>query len=284
MASAADLQATLDDLGLGFLFSVLQGTVTDPNVDVTDVNSVGRAIDADPVAKESLKQRFSGNQGRVAAGLQPLKPAEYIALEKQYVDVLRMRGMPVGFYDTQADLAKLIAGSVSPIEFSNRIDQGYRAAMNAPQNVKQQLTEMYNITDADLAAYYLDPTRSVDVIGKAKTAERFGQQIQAAQISAQAQQQANIQLGVTTAEELAAQGVSAAEAAQGFTNIALQQELYQPVGTEQAVTQEQQVAGEFGPAAARQAIAERRRRRQAGFEAGGGFATGQAGNVGLTTA
>lgn len=284
MATAADLQRTLSTLGLDFLFPVIQGIVADPNVDVKDVDAVSNAIDANPAAKESIKKRFAGNEGRVAAGLQPLKPAEYIALEREYVDTLRRSGLPVGFYDQPDDLAKLIAGSVSPVELMNRVNQGYKAAVNAPQNVKQQLTELYGITDADLAAYYLDPTRAVDVMGRRKTADLFGRQIESARIAAEAQTQAGMQLTAGTAEQLAAQGISASEAAQGFTNVATQQELYQGIGQEQTIGTEQQIAGEFGPAAARKAIAERRRRRTAAFEAGGSLATTTTGVSGLMTA
>jgi hypothetical protein len=85
-----------------------------------------------------------------------------------------------------------------------------------------------------------------------------------------------IQLGMGTAEELAAQGITAAEAQQGFGQIGTQQELFNPLQGEQAITQEQQISGTFGTnAEARKAIAARRRSRQAAFETGGGFATTQ---------
>lgn len=290
MASPTELRANLDKFGLGFLFDVLNKAVLDPNVDVTDENQLVNAINSNPDAKAALDQRFIGNQYRAKAGLKTLKPSEYLALEQQYVNVLENNGMPAGFYDTPEDLGKLMSGVVSPIEFQNRIQDGYKAAMQAPQVVKDQLRQLYGVNESDLAAYFLDPTRAQDAMGRQKTSDLFRRQIQAAQVSAQAQQQAGMNLGVQTAEDLAAAGVTADTAQQGFQQISQSQEVFQATAAEQAVgeqsiTAQEQVAGTFGTqAAARQKIAERRRRRAAEFEAGGGLSTTQTGVTGLRTA
>lgn len=289
MATAADLQSTLDNLGLGFLFPVLNTLVTDPSYDVTDVDQVSRFIENDPTSQDQMKKRFSGNQARIAAGLQPYKPSEYIAAEKAYIQRLKDNGMPLGFYDTQEDLAKLIGNDVSAAEFDARLQRGYMAAQNAPQAVKRQLQDLYGVSEADMAAYYLDPTRAVDVMGRKKSSTLYARQLEAAQIAAQGKQQANIQLGAMTAEELAAGGISAAQAQQGFAEIGATQELFKATtgemaAGEQTISTEQQVAGVFGTnAQARQAIAERKRRRQAAFEGSTGFEAGQAGAAGLRT-
>ena len=278
MATAADLQRTLDSLGLGFLFSALNSLVTDPTVDANDVDSVGKYIEQspDPTVKQAIKQRFIGNEGRVKAGLQPLNPKEYIQAEQTYVSRLKQNGMPQGFYDQPADLAKLIAGNVDAVEFNNRIQQGYVAAQSASSAVKQQLKDLYGVSDADMAAYFLDPTRATDVIGRAKNATLFNRQIEAARIAAQGQTQAGINLGLGAAEELAAQNVSEAAAQQGFAEISAQQELYNPLAGEQAISQTQQIGAALGTnAEARKAVAARKRSRQAAFETGGGFATTQ---------
>lgn len=289
MATAADLQKTLDALGLGFLFNLLNRLVQDPSVDAADEDSVSRYIETDTVSQDAIKKRFSGNQARVAAGMDPLKPSEYINLEKQYLARLKDNGMPVGFYDSQEDLAKLVGGDVSPVEFDARIQRGYQAAMNAPQSVKQQLNNLYGITDSDLAAYYLDPTKTEDILGRKKSSTLFARQLEAANIANQAQAQANINLGAMTAEELAAQGVSPSVAQQRFAEIGMSQELFQTTTAEaaageQAIGQAEQIAGTFGTnAAARQKITERRRKRAAAFEAGGGLTTTQTGVTGLRT-
>lgn len=284
MATAADLQATLNQLGLGFLFDLLSSAVEDPTVDVTNPDVIGRLIETTPNVQQAYKERFKGNEERVRNGLRPFKPSEYIRAEQQYIDRLRENGLPIGFYDQPDDLARYIGSDVSPVELDQRINRGFKAAQNAPQSVRNQLKNLYGVDDAEMAAYFLDPTRATDLIGRKKSAELFSRQVQAAQVAAQAQQQANIQLGMQTAEELAAEGIGTEQALAGFSTIAAQQELYQGLGQEQALTQEEQIAGQFGPAAARQAIASRRKRRVAAFEAGGGFATTQQGVTGLTTA
>lgn len=286
MSTPADLKTSLDQLGLGFLFPLLDALVKDPSVDAKDIDAVGKYIQQSPDSniQNSIKQRFIGNEGRVAAGRQPLTPKEYIQAEQTYVDRLKRNGMPQGFYDQPADLAKLIAGNVDAIEFDNRIQQGYKAALAAPQSVKQQLQDLYGVTDSDMAAYFLDPTRAKDVMGREKNATLFNRQIEAARISAQGQTQAGIQLGVSTAEDLAAQGISEARAQEAFTEIGAQQELYNPLQGEQAITQAEQIGGVLGTnAAARQAIAKRRASRVASFQTGGGFTTGQTGTSSLGT-
>jgi hypothetical protein len=277
MSSPAELQKTLDGLGLGFLFPILNRIVTDPSIDSNDEDAVAKYIEADTTSQDAIKKRFVGNEGRVKAGLQPLTPKQYIAAEQTYADTLKNNGLPQGFYDQPDDFQKLIAGNVSAVEFNNRIQQGYMAAKSAPQAVKDQLSNLYGITDQDLAAYFLDPTKATDVIkAKEKNAFTFNRQIQAAQISAQGKTQAGIQLGMGTAEELAAQGITADQAQQGFQQIGTTQELYNPLQGEQVITQEQQIAGTFGTnAEARKAITARKRSRQAAFETGGGFATTQ---------
>jgi hypothetical protein len=278
MSTPADLQSSLDKLGLGFLFTFLNDLIADPNIDKTDVDAVGRYIDTSPDTKiqSAIKERFIGNEGRVKAGFQPLKPNEYIQAEQSYIDRLKNNGLPQGFYDQPKDLAKLIAGTVSPIEFENRIQQGYLAAQAAPQSVKNQLQSLYGVTESDMAAYFLDPTRAEDVMGRKKSANLFAQAQRAAEIAAQAQTQANIQVSRLTAEELGAQGITTSAAQAGFAEIGAQQELYNPLMGEQAITQEQQIGAALNTnAEARKAVANRRRSRQAAFETGGGFASTQ---------
>lgn len=223
------------------------------------------------------KERFKGNEARIKAGLPALDPGTYIATENALRQTLRASGLPRGFYDTETQLRQFIEQDISPNELSARVNEGYRAALNAPQQVRDELQQLYGLTESDLAAYYLDPTVAVDVL-RTRT--------QAAQIAAQARQQTGSGLLAQQAEELARQGVTEAQAREGFGVIAQQQGLFEAqMAGEQAVSREEQISGTFGTsAAAQQRIATRRRRRQAEFEAGGGFAAGQGGVIGLQTA
>jgi hypothetical protein len=284
MASAADLQRTLDSLGLGFLFDILSRANIDPTIDVNNKDQLSTFIDTSPDAQALIKERFKGNDLRVANGLRPLKPSEYIEQEQSYILRLQNSGMPIGFYDSPDDLAKLIGGDVAPTEFDSRLRQGYQAAMNAPQSVKQQLQSIYGVTESDLAAYFLDPTKATDIIGRKKNANLFGRQIQAAEIAAQGQSQAGLQLGLQTAEDLAAQGVSTAVAQTGFAKIRDEQQLFTGSVNETDIGVAEQISGTFSTnAEARKKIEERRQKRVAGFKGGGSAVATQAGNVGLGT-
>lgn len=284
MATAADLRRTLNQLNLGFLFDILNRANIDPTIDVSDQNQLANYIDANPDAQSYMKERFKGNEYRVAAGMRPLKPTEYIEQEQSYLSRLRENGMPVGFYDSPEDLAKLIGGDVGVTEFDARIKQGYQAAMKAPQAVRQQLQNLYGVTDSELASYFLDPTRATDIMGRKKSASLFGRQIEASQIAAQGQVQAGMRLNAQTAEELAAQGVTADTAETGFRQLNEQQQLFQTNIGEEEISQEQQISGTFGTnAQARQAIANRRRQRRASFESGGSLGVAQTGVTGLGT-
>lgn len=288
MATAADLKKKLDSLNLGFLYDLLEKKLLpDTTIDINDTDQISAAIEADPVTKKAYDDRFVGNQYRIDNGMAALKPSEYIRAEQDYIATLRATGMPLGFYDQPTDLAKFIGSDISVRELEGRIIGGYRAAQQADVGTKQELQRLYGITEADLASYYLDPTRATSaVLAKKKDAALFQQQIGSAGISAQAQAQAGITLTAQQSEELQAQGITAAAARQGFGAIAQQQGLFEAqMAGETQISQAEQIGAALGTSAqAAQRVATRRRRRQAEFEAGGGFATGQRGIAGLGTA
>jgi hypothetical protein len=180
--------------------------------------------------------------------------------------------MPAGFYDDPTDFQQLIANDVSPEELQGRIDQGYQAVKNASPTVIAEFKRLYGVNEGDLAAYFIDPQRARPTFDRYE-AQR---QAQAAAVSSQAQIQAGIALTAQESESLVRSGITEAQSQAGFEQISAQQELFNPLQGEQAISQEQQIAGTFGTnAQARQAIATRKRSRQAAFETGGGFATSQ---------
>jgi len=243
-----------------------------------DINDIGKKLSE----TDAFKKRFPANELLKQRGQQQFTVLQYLQLEGDFKRTLQSRGMPTGFYDDPTDFENWIATDTSPDEVAARIDQGYQAVRNAPKNVVAEFQRLYGATEGDLAAYFIDPQRARPLFDRYE-AER---QARAAQISAQAQQQAQMQLDVQQSEALARAGITAEQAQAGFSQISQQEQLFQAqmVG-EQAVSQEQQIAGTFGTnAEARKAIEARRRRRQAAFETGGGFAgQGQASATGLTT-
>ena len=224
-----------------------------------------------------LKTRFSANQTRKNNGLPPLPLTQILELENSYTTVLQAAGMPPGFYDDPAtDFQGFIARNTSPAEIKRRVDEGYTAVKNADPEVTKQFFELYGITKGELAAYFLDPTRQETSITKS---------MESATIAAEGRRAAGIQLDTSQAEQLQQAGVTSATARTGFGNIAAQQELFNPLQGEQAISQTEQVGGTFGTnTAAAQRIAQRKRQRLAEFETGGGFArTNQFATEGLRT-
>jgi len=243
-----------------------------------DINSIGVKLAETP----EFQARFPANKILKDQGKQQYSVLQYLQLESSYRNTLQSRGMPAGFYDQPADFQNFIAQDVSPDELGARIDLGYQAVRNAPQNVVNEFKRLYGASEGDLAAYFIDPDRARPTFDRYE-AER---QARAAQISAQAQQQAQMELDRQQAETLARAGITPEESMARFAEIGTQQELLTTnLAGEQALTQEEIIGGTFGTnAAARKAITARRRKRTAEFEAGGGLTTTQAGVTGLKTA
>ena len=226
------------------------------------------------------QRRFRANEFRRQRGLTEKLPSEIVGLERSYEATLNANRMPRSFYDSTEDYEQFIANDVSASELQSRIDEGYNAVIKANPEAIRQMKELYGVTESELAAYFLDPARAEPVITR---------QARAARIGTEAALQAGMQLSQQQAEELAGRFRTSAEAQDvaeaRFAQISRDQELFTTLAGEEQITAEEQVAGTFGTSAqAAQRIATRRRRRQAAFETGGGFATGQRGVAGLGSA
>lgn len=159
---------------------------------------------------DSYKKRFAGNDDRKKAGLSTLSPAEYVAMERQYGQIMRAAGLPSGFYDTTDDFRTFIANDVSVNEVQQRVQLAKRAVFDAPQETRDALREFYGVGVGELTAYFLDPDKGMAVVDR---------QARAAEIAAGEK----IALGTASqqqAERLADLGVTDQQARQGFTQIA----------------------------------------------------------------
>jgi len=215
---------------------------------------------------EQYKARFAGNIARRNAGFNVMSEAQYVALENSYRQIMRASGLPSGFYDAPDDFSTLIGGDVSAAELSSRINDGYLAVQQANPQVINEMRRLYGVDDSMLAAYFLDPAKATPMLLR---------QARSAQIASEATLQAQQEISAMTAEELAVAGITQEQARAGFQTIAGAEELFValPGTTEEAISQQEQIAGVFGTsAAAQQRIRQRSRERQATFEAGGRFA------------
>jgi hypothetical protein len=152
--------------------------------------------------------RFKANADRIKKGLQVLSPSEYLTVEDTYRQVLRAYGLKQ--FDTDEYVSQFISNDVSPTELSNRVQIAVQRVQNADPAVSKTLRDYYGIGQADLVAYTLDPATQY---------QKIERQVQAAEIGTAARIQ-GLEAGVTVAEQLAAQGVTAAEAQKGYATIA----------------------------------------------------------------
>ena len=217
----------------------------------------------------AFQKRFSANEARRAAGKPAYSVSQYLQLESSYRNTLRAAGMPDNFYDTPEDFQRFIANDVSPDEIQYRVQQGYQAVQEADPTVVNELKTLYGLKDSEIAAFFIDPNRARDTVVRAA---------RAAEVAAQARQQAGIGLEAAQAERLVQQGITERQAQVGFQQVQQAQELLSPVGGEEALTQQElieDVLGTSGPAVQR--VETTRRRRRASFEQGGAAALGQVG-------
>lgn len=156
------------------------------------------------------KTRFAGNELRAKAGLAVLSPADYLATEASYRQIMSSAGLPPSFYDQPADFTNWIGGDVSPTEIKSRVDLASAATTAADPFVKQQLQAFYGVDDAHLTAYFLDQTRALPLLQK---------QEQAATLGAEAARRGLLS-DPTRMMDYVNQGLSLGQAAQGFQQVA----------------------------------------------------------------
>ena len=180
-----------------------------PKIKELAISGVGEeTIKAELANTDEYKLRFSANQDRLKKNLTILSPSEYLAVEDAYRQTLRAYGLTQ--FDNDAYVKQFIANDVSPTELSNRVVTAVQRVRNADPAIQTQLKDYYGIGDTDLVAYVLDPSQQF---------QKIERQVAAAEIGVAAGRQ-GLQAGVGVAEQLAAQGVTQAEAQKGYATIA----------------------------------------------------------------
>lgn len=159
---------------------------------------------------DAYKQRFSGNQTRIANGLAALDPATYIAMEGSYQQVLSQ--LPNGFWDGKQYTDQLIGGNVSAQDLSNRVQDATNLYLNAPAESRQAFDTYYpNAGSGGAIASILDPTVAEPLLNQQLTAAGIGGSAlsQGLQLTAQSK-----------AMKAAQQGVTIQQAQQAYSQIA----------------------------------------------------------------
>jgi hypothetical protein len=228
---------------------------------------------------EQYKQRFAGLEQRRARGLNVMSEGEYLSLENSYRTIMRSYGIPRGAFDTQADLAEFIAGDLSPQELNDRLRVYQDAAFQAPQEVRNQLANLYGINEGGLIAYYIDPDRALPVLQ---------QQYMAAGAASAAVRAGFTQFDRGQSERLAQLGAGATSLKE-FATLAQSRELFTGLGASEvdqsAFSDYQAAEGTFGGnSTTAETIRKRAEQRVAAFSGGGGFARSAQGAIGIGSA
>lgn len=265
------LKMEFDRYGLGSLVENIKGLLQE-NIPASEFALRLRETPA-------YQQRFSANKDRISAGLAALSPAEYVALEDQYQNIMRNYGLPASYYTKdatgkQSGFDKFIAGDVSATELEDRIATAQKRVLNANPEVSTALKQFYpDISNGDILAYALDPSQALQGIKRKVTAAEIGG-------AAIAQ---GLQTGVSRAEELASYGVTGQQAQQGFQTVAaiaprggMLAEIYEtgPYGQTQV---EEEVFGLAGAAESRKRREKLTALETAQFSGGAGRAQGALG-------
>jgi hypothetical protein len=244
------LKMEFDQYGLGSLVTDIRDLLVN-NTPVSEFGLRLRGTDA-------YKERFKANEARIGAGLAALSPAEYVALEDQYQNVMRNYGLPASYYTKdktgkQVGFEKFIAGDVSAAELEDRISTAQKRVINANPEVSQALRAFYpDITNGDILAYTLDPSQGLEAIKRKVTAAEIGGAAMAQGLST----------GAERAMQLAGYGVTKEQAQQGFqtvAEIAPRGSQLADIYGQQPYTQETAEAEVFNTSGSAQAAARRRK-------------------------
>lgn len=163
LALLAQLRSFFNDNGMGDLFAgaekyVRQGYSGD---------SIYFMLEQDSQYKEAYNKRFAANEIRRKNGLQALLPGTYVATEAAIRQVMISKGVPSGLFDDASDLTTLIGNDVSAVEVGERLDRALDYInYSGNAEVKTQLRDLYGLTDAEMAAYVLDPTKTLDYLDR----------------------------------------------------------------------------------------------------------------------
>jgi len=246
------IQAQLAEWGLGTLAGK-----------VNDLIREGLSSDAITLrlqATDEYKTRFAANAARTAKGLAALSPAEYIATENAYRQVMQSFGLPSTFYDSQSDYRTFLESDLSPSELQDRAKVAQSVWLGTDEATKSVWRDWYGLSDGAAIASILDPTKALPIVQTQAEAARAGG---IARQNGLAADQGRITRYLDS-------GISADQLAQGFGEIGAVHDVDQAIGRRFGVQLDQateEASRIQGLASARRAQAEAYASEQALFQA-----------------
>ena len=168
---------------------------------------------------KAYTDRFYGNELRRNAGLNVVSEAEYLDLENSYSQTLKAYGLQDYFgvgvtpnerKNRQKAIADVIAKDISAVEFKDRVSTAVDRVKMADPATKSAFQQFYGIGEADLAKYFLDPSKTLVTLKEKATAAEIGGAAIGQGLPATA----------ASAEDLARFGISREQAQIGYSAIA----------------------------------------------------------------
>ena len=186
---------------------------------------------------DAYRARFPAMAQRRKLNLPAVSEADYLNLERNFRTIMQAAKLPATFHDAPEDFDQLIAGDVSPQEFQERVTLAEVARDSASTETRRLLNEFYDISEGDLTAYYLDPTRAETIFEDRRRMESAG-------LAAASRQTIGQDLTVGTAEALQAENIQRREIQQRLgQRVGLTDQL---LGEEEALTASTIAEAEFG--------------------------------------
>jgi hypothetical protein len=221
VTAAAGKNSAYDLLLAQFKLYGLEALITPLRDLITDDTSEGE-LTIMLRATPAYEKRFAANKTRIAGGLRALNEAEYLGMEDKYQTIMRNYGLPASYYakgdlGRQEGFEKLIGFDVSATELEDRIMTAQSRVINAAPEITTALKQFYpDITNGEILAYTLDPTKGLTDIKRKITAAEIG----GAAIGAGLGYTGNTPEALRArAEELARYGVTKELAQKGYSTI-----------------------------------------------------------------
>lgn len=228
----------------------------------------------------AFKQRFRMIQAVADSplDLQPMSPADVIRYETEIRQTMRAAGFPPGFYDDPDDFVTMAANGLGTQEVQDRIQAVYDRVANADQVVRDQFATYFGIQgDVALAMLVVDPERSRAELDRMVAQSRIGASAK----------RVGIGLVQGIAEQIVGAEISEPEARAAFGRLDLNRDLFTETVTEdtdlEVETEGVQAELSLAPGVARM-IEQRRLRRNARQQPGGGGAVTDTGVLGFGSA
>lgn len=215
----AAMKKFLADYGLEALTDRLWKYIVDNGIE--DENQLALWVAQQP----EYKARFPAMDALSQKG-RAITPAQYVALERSYSQIMHEAGIPPAFFDKTTDFTALITSEVSPTELQARVQDGFQKVANADPRVRDQFRRYFGVEgDTALAAFFIDPKRALPKLEAA---------VQAAEVAGAAAN-ATFTLGLDEADQLAKMGVTYERAMAGFEKMNANRDLFADSMGDQAV-------------------------------------------------